>query len=155
MSQWWNQQTQENSQWSSGQNGKSGGENLLHEWLDFIHDNSASQAESGLPCTKSRSVDQILARSRQGATLAPLAVSADNLSTNVARSASNRSFVTSGLQLSAVSSNSTAPMPDISGEPGLILTVCVSLHFTLTLCTDLLSSAHVLSKIILMDRALG
>ena len=125
-------------------------------------------------------MDQILARSRQGATLAPLAVSADNLSTNVARSASNRSFVTSGLQLSAVSSNSTAPMPDISGELGLILTVCVCLHFTLALCTpqsdfllktspkqgsevlnvedrepDLLSSAHVLSKIILMDRALG
>ena len=58
-------------------------------------------------------MDQILDRSRhhQGAILAPLAASADNLSPGlVARSAS------SGLQLSNVSSISTGPRPDISGE---------------------------------------
>ena len=70
------------------------------------------KAASGLRCTKTRSVDQILERSRsQRATLAPLAASADNLSPDPgARSAS------SGLQMSNVSSISTAPLPDISGE---------------------------------------
>ena len=60
-------------------------------------------------------MDQILDRGRdkKGASLAPLAVSADNLSPGLGPGARSAS---SGLQLSNVSSLSTAPLPDISGE---------------------------------------
>ena len=72
------------------------------------------KAASGLRCTKTRSVDQILDRSRsQRASLAPMAASADNLSPGPGPEARSAS---SGLQMSNVSSISTAPLPDISGQ---------------------------------------
>ena len=79
-----------------------------------------------MSCTKAQSVDEILERSRRlhhQETITSAGHSVDNLtsnnsnsdSDNINKSVSNRSFVTSGLQLSNVSSLSPPPLPDISG----------------------------------------
>ena len=78
-----------------------------------------------MSCTKAQSVDEILERSRRlhhQETITAAGHSVDNLnsnsnsnSDNINKSVSNRSFVTSGLQLSNVSSLSPPPLPDISG----------------------------------------
>ena len=76
-----------------------------------------------MSCTKAQSVDEILERSRRLHHQETITVrhSVDNLnsnnsnSDNINKSVSNRSFVTSGLQLSNVSSLSPPPLPDISG----------------------------------------
>ena len=77
-----------------------------------------------MSCTKAQSVDEILERSRRlhhQETITAAGHSVDNLNSNnsnsndINKSVSNRSFVTSGLQLSNVSSLSPPPLPDISG----------------------------------------
>ena len=88
-----------------------------------------------MSCTKAQSVDEILERSRRlhhQETITAAGHSVDNLhssnSDNINKSVSNRSFVTSGLQLSNVSSLSPPPLPDISGGKEVLIFLSTSVN---------------------------
>ena len=103
-----------------------------------------------MSCTKAQSVDEILERSRRlhhQETITAAGHSVDNLtsnnSDNINKSVSNRSFVTSGLQLSNVSSLSPPPLPDISGGKEVShfpLNQCESVNYGIVVCMGTWSS---------------